>query len=390
MVADPRRDHSLRVPRPDLTVSLDIPNACNLCHNDREKGETPPWAAEQVRAWYGPRDEPPHFAHALAAGRRLEPEGRDALAAVTRRKENSAMVRASAILLLSRYGSGAAQAAAFDGLEDPEELVRAASVRALERLPHQALSRRVAPLLADPVRAVRTEAARLLSRVPPRLLSRADTTAFRRAIGEYMKAQEAVNDHPAAHLNMGIVLSNLGDQEKARQAYQTALRLEPDFVPARVNLAMLVYELGEKAEAERQYRKVIELAPQLADAYYSLGLLLGEDDSRLEETSELLTTAARLAPQNARIHYNAGLALQKLGRLEKAEEQLVAAYRLAPESADFLYALVDMYVRQERWAKATACAEALVRLHPGDPRWQRLLRQVTEKAGQDRPSKAEG
>ena len=32
MVVDPRRDHSFRIPRPDLTVKLDTPNACNGCH----------------------------------------------------------------------------------------------------------------------------------------------------------------------------------------------------------------------------------------------------------------------------------------------------------------------------------------------------------------------
>jgi tetratricopeptide (TPR) repeat protein len=33
MVVDPRRDHSMRVPRPDLSIALGIPNACNRCHN---------------------------------------------------------------------------------------------------------------------------------------------------------------------------------------------------------------------------------------------------------------------------------------------------------------------------------------------------------------------
>lgn len=48
MVVDPRRDHSLRVPRPDRSVALGIPNACNDCHRDR----TAEWAAALYRAWY--------------------------------------------------------------------------------------------------------------------------------------------------------------------------------------------------------------------------------------------------------------------------------------------------------------------------------------------------
>jgi hypothetical protein len=35
MVNDLRADHSMRVPRPDLTVSIGTPNACTGCHQDQ-------------------------------------------------------------------------------------------------------------------------------------------------------------------------------------------------------------------------------------------------------------------------------------------------------------------------------------------------------------------
>ena len=51
MVVDPRRDHSLRVPRPDLSAALGTPNACTGCHRDRPAQ----WAADRVKAWGGTR-----------------------------------------------------------------------------------------------------------------------------------------------------------------------------------------------------------------------------------------------------------------------------------------------------------------------------------------------
>jgi hypothetical protein len=48
MVIDPRHDHSMRIPRPDLSVKLGTPNACNKCHTDKK----PEWAAQAVQAWY--------------------------------------------------------------------------------------------------------------------------------------------------------------------------------------------------------------------------------------------------------------------------------------------------------------------------------------------------
>jgi hypothetical protein len=49
MVVDSRRDHSLRIPRPDLSVTLGTPNACNGCHSNRDAR----WAAARVAAWFG-------------------------------------------------------------------------------------------------------------------------------------------------------------------------------------------------------------------------------------------------------------------------------------------------------------------------------------------------
>ena len=44
MQIDLRRDHSLRVPRPDLSIALGTPNACNACHADRSAA----WAADAI------------------------------------------------------------------------------------------------------------------------------------------------------------------------------------------------------------------------------------------------------------------------------------------------------------------------------------------------------
>src|SRR4029434_7150769 len=49
MAIDQRHDHSLRVPRPDLSERFGTPNACNMCHADRK----PKWAADAVARWYG-------------------------------------------------------------------------------------------------------------------------------------------------------------------------------------------------------------------------------------------------------------------------------------------------------------------------------------------------
>ena len=71
MVVDGRRDHSFRVPRPDLSQTLGTPNACTDCHKNR----SPAWAAETVARWYGPaRRGGWHYAEALHAGQTARPD----------------------------------------------------------------------------------------------------------------------------------------------------------------------------------------------------------------------------------------------------------------------------------------------------------------------------
>ncbi len=459
MVVDPRRDHSLRNPRPDLTIDLGIPNACNVCHNDRSQGETPEWAQQQVRNWYGQRKGPKHFAYAIAAGRQQKPEGRRDLDVLTRRKDISPMVRASAIALLGRYPSEAGHAAVFRGLEDPEALVRAVAVQGFEPLhaadfrrlkqfrnikkelrsieqlddrseqlqrlealgmPREQLMRiaatndpleiapalresyrRLAPMLGDPLRAVRTEAARVLSHFPREAFTGKDRRAMDAALEEYITGLKSLRDQAGGHLRMAILHENLGEPDQAKQEYQTAIRLDPRFFQARTNLAMLCAAQGQRAEAVKHFREAIrserrllaeleqhaldatELTLTLADTHYSLGLLLAEHKDRLEEATKELAEAVRLAPSNARMHYNYGVALQQLGKADQAEQLYRAAYKLAPGVPDYLSALVSLYTQQKRWGRALKCAEELVRRQPDDPQMRALLEYVKREAGKN-------
>ena len=434
MVVDPRLDHSIRVPRPDLTVALGIPNACTGCHHDPAKGENAQWAAAKVEEWYGPRKDPPHYAYAIDAARKRKPEALELLLDVVRRKDTRPIIRASAVAFLGNYPGWASESAVRDALEDSEPLVRVAAVRSIELLfpvrghstPEQALAdpnrRRLqeilTPLLGDPIRAVRMEAARVLTVVPDEERNPEEQKAFERALEEYLAGQAFLADQPAAHLNMAVVYANRNQPDKAEHAYRHALRLDPGFVPAGINLAMLLDEQGRAAEAEAQFRTVIEelkqqlaaarrqadlldqagrgrdalkskerpidrmieqLRQQTADCHFSLGLLLAERQDRLADAASELAAAARLAPENPRIHYNLGLACQNLGQHAQAEKALQAARQLAPAVPDYHRALAIFYAQQHRWDEAIDAAEQLLALDPSDRSAQALLTHLLQE-----------
>jgi predicted CXXCH cytochrome family protein len=375
MVLDPRRDHSFRVPRPDLTVRLGTPDVCTGCHATRPAG----WAAAVVARWRGPdRPLPPHYAEALAAGRARAPDAATGLSAVARDAGQPAIVRATALDLLRGYGP-AGRPALVAGTTDPDALVRLAAVGALDGLPPEERLAPAGPLLGDARRAVRIEAARVLAAVPRERLDAGQRAALETALAEFRAAQVALGDLPGSHLNLAVVHEARGEPEAAEGAYQTALRLDPTFVPARINLARLLDAAGRTADAEQVLRVGIGATPDDADLHVSLGLLLGQT-GRLAEAAGALAEAARLRPESGRIRYNLGLALEQLGRRRPAEAALLAAHRLDPAEPQYVYALALFFRRERDWPRALAYAEQLRDLVPGEAGPRELIERIRREA----------
>ena len=335
MGVDERRDHGFRVPRPDLSVALGTPNACTACHT----GETDEWAAGRAAEWW-PAPRLPHFAEVLAAAGRGDPAAESGLRTLAGDVNLPAIVRATALEHLPRYGPGALQSAA-SAAADGDPLVRAAAARALERVDPQRRIEALAPLLDDPIRAVRIEAARALTSLPRAALDTRQAQRLDAALAEVVDAEMASADLPGAQLNLGILRLRSGDPGQAERDYRRALELDPGFTPARFNLANLLNLLGRNAEAEMVLQEGIERAPGEGELHYSLGLVLAEE-GRFEPAAASLARATALIPDRPRVRYNLGLVLQRLGRMDEAEAALLEANTLNPRDPDVLAALAQL------------------------------------------------
>jgi len=366
-----RPDHSLRVPRPDLSVKIGTPNACTGCHNDKPAQ----WAADQVARWYGPkRRQETHFGEAFAAARAGRPEAGESLARIVVDAAQPAIVRASALAALRADGlSGTAERIEATRDADPE--VRAAAADSFDALSAAQRSYALAPLLGDPVRAVRIAAARGLSSVPREQIDAARRPAFDAALSEFVAAQNVSLDMPGAQLNLAVVYQNTGRFDLAEQHYLQALKIDPDFTPARSNLAQLYGGAARRADAERVLKEGLQRQPAIGELQYSLGLVLAED-KRIEEAAAALAKAAKLLPERARVHYNLGLALQQLGRRQPAEAALLQAQRLDPRDPALCYALAIFYAQGGQLAQALPWAEKLLALDPANVEGRQLLAQL--------------
>jgi tetratricopeptide (TPR) repeat protein len=379
MQVQARPDHAIRIPRPDLSVRLGTPNACNQCH----AGRSAQWAADRIAQWYGPRRrQEAHFGAVFAAARRGDADAAPALARLVADPQQPAVVRATALDALGAYPEGGIDVR-IAASRDPEPQVRAAAADSFAAVPASQYLDALMPLLQDPVRAVRIAAAHALSAVPREQLVADWRPAFDAALAEYVAAQEISLDMPGAHLNLAVVYQNTGKVDLAEQQYLAALRLDPDFTPARVDLAALYNARHRNADAERVLLDGLRRNPGVGEMQYSLGLLLAEDQ-RLAEAAAALARAAKLLPHRARVHYNLGLTLQHLGRRKVAEAALLKAQSVEPRDAQIVYALVVFYAQGQQRDQALRWATALQALLPDDARVQELLARLRAGKAQRR------
>jgi predicted CXXCH cytochrome family protein len=376
MVVDARRDHAVRVPRPDLSDALGTPDACTRCHTERK----PHWAAEAMDRWYGKGWRArPQTGSTLHAGATQGVSALPSLMALAEDPALAPIVRATALTLAQPHLGPQAMPALRKLLGHTDPLLRASAVGSLEPFDAPTRVAAAAPLLADPVRGVRVEAARVLADVPDDQIP-ADRRATReKALKEYVDSLTEDADWPSSNVNLGNLRLRQGRVDEAITAYRRALALDPLFPGGYLNLADAWRQAGRDADGERALRDGIARMPRNADFHHALGLLqvrMGDKPAALLS----LAQAARLAPDNARYAYVHAIALNSMGKRAEALALLGGAQVRHPDDVDILNALVSINAESGNPKAALGYARKLSALLPGDPSVQRMLADLQARA----------
>jgi len=376
---DFRRDHSFRVPRPDLSARHGVPNTCNEsgCHDDQSAA----WSAKAVKEWYGP-NRVPHFSDALAFGRTREPEAIPGLINLANDKLQPGIARSTALMYLGETVDPQAYQAIAAMLNDTDPLVRYTSARSLDQLPPQDKAQLLPKLLIDDVRSVRIAALGSLVGVPKNLMSNLEQANYDNVFQEYWTGLQLRSDFPGGQMEIAQYHEKTGNPSLAEQAYVRAIELDSYYNPARMNLASLYYGQGRYKEAEVLFKKVIELEPSFGQVYYSLGLLYAEQNKMLEAV-DYLKEATEKIDYNDRVPYNYGLVLQQLGKRADAELAFKKGLMINPNSVSNLYALGYLYFEQNRLDEASPILQKLITLDPNNQQYQQLYNGVRQALGQN-------
>ena len=411
MDVDPRRDHSLRVPRPDLSIKLGTPNACSGCHLEKanvnveqrqklgayenwlfvsrggdatvrkELARVDRWCQEKIELWYGERtliEQGVEPALLLAKSWRGDPRTVGALSQMALDSRVSSIWRTSAIDELRAFEDKKIQNVMRQLLSDRDPRVRNAAVEAYGGFANDLASlRRVVSTLSerleDPVRAVRLSAVGQLAYFPADALNGQQRQMVGQRVKQVFDVSPATTSPSIIEMNRGIHLERMAVDprglRRAADAYRSSIRLAPESVGPRSNLAGTLEALAdsifqrESKEADRLRVEVKELRQQeLA--------LLDRDVGKLPPT-----VAPRL---RAALWHRYGLALYLDGQIQESRKVLENAVSIAPNQPQILFILGKLYQEYRELDRAQKVAFRLIRLRPENRMYRAFLREVEE------------
>lgn len=433
MAVDPRRDHSLRIPRPALSVELGTPNACTGCHLEvdgsrqrlpeakraqlgqyadwlRAKGDDEEirselermdrWSLTAARKWWGDKGEDAkHYAHALHAAQTRNPDAERRLTSLAENRQAPAIVRATALERLARIPTPDSLRVAEKLLDSSDSQIQLAALGRLETEldaiesqldpsagiaaaanAYRNVVRQLNKQIAAQRRAVRVAAARMLVRVPEpvrqELLDGVDRDRLEQAVDEFLAGLQVNSDRAGSHLGAAMVHEARGDYAAAVESYETAIRVEPRATGPRGNLAALYDRL---AEAARRRIETVELRGDRASAeQVRKELVRCEAEARRLRAEELvwLERDAKLGPRIAAAQYRYAMSLYIHGRESEAEETLRKTTEIDPSWEQAWLALGLLYEKQQKFADALRCIERLRQLNAQDPTYAELERRL--------------
>jgi tetratricopeptide (TPR) repeat protein len=370
-----RSDHSMLPPVPAATRAYKSPNACNICHTDKDAA----WADGKVREWR-PRDyQAPllYRAGLIDEARKRDWSRQEEMFRYIVGKDRDEVFAASLIRMIPASSAPEAVQALIDAAADRSPLVRAAAIDWLALSSSQQGLQTIITATGDTSRLVRIRAAAALSAYSGLIAGSEYGEKIRKAGQEHLASLSAWPDHWTSHYNLGNYYLNRGELKEAVASYDQALRIEPRSVQTMVNASIAQARMGDGARAEALLRKALETAPDNAAAHFNMGLLEAErNESQKAESS--LKAALKYDPNMAQAAYNICVLISR-DRIGEAVGFCRDACRLRPDDPKYAYTLAYYLHQKGEISEAVAILDALLERHPGYQDAQALHREISAR-----------
>lgn len=370
-----RSDHSMLPPAPTATIAYKSPNACNICHNDKDAE----WADKYVRQWRTRDYQAPLLKRAalIDGARRRDWSKLPEMLAYIQSMDRDEVFSTSLIRLMRASTDERITPVLLTAMKDPSPLVRAAAAEAISLRPSRESVQVLLDATGDEYRLVRTRAAAGLAGYPTDRLSSEVKARVEEANKEYLAFIMARPDQWTSHYNMGNYQLSRGETKKAVASYQAALKLEPQAVMAMVNSSIAYAQMGEKDKAERSLQEALKIAPDNAAANFNMGLVKAEKNEP-KQAEKYLKKAIKADPQMAQAAFNLCVITSK-DRINEAVTWCRKAAELRPQEPKYAYTLAFYLNQKGDRDEAITTLQAIIEKYPGYKDAEMLLKEISKK-----------
>jgi predicted CXXCH cytochrome family protein len=316
MGVDDRRDHSFKIPRPDVSQLFNTPNACTKCHENKSNQ----WASDTLKVWHG---EPKGISSSKQLLMKINSGQSISLAqhlSIIADEKLDVISRATAIQLLSYTVSSVNADALVPYLSHNEPLLRLSATSVANLLSPSQKITYVAPLLNDKYKAIRVSAARSLLSSD---VSKIDKELFDNAFSALILANNISSWRGEGIVNNGLLAIDLNNLKDAEQSFKKAIEIEPYFDAAYINLAEVYRSQQKPFLVNSVLAKGIKNNPNSASLHYSYGLYFVRQQ-KMDKAISLFNKARELMPDNPQYAYTYVLALDGIEQSKQALETLKA------------------------------------------------------------------
>ena len=212
--------------------------------------------------------------------------------------------------------------------------------------------------------------------------------------GEYTKAVESLRraaelkpDDYDVRFNLGLALSHQDRLDEATQELEIAKKLNPHAPEAPYQLSLIFRkkkELGKASKEMQAFSQAKEWSRRGEDAA-QLGAkgnaLLDQGDPR--GAAAAYREALKLTPDDARMHYNLSLALDRLGDVREEERELEQSVALDPNSVEARNQLGILYMADGKLAEAEREFKAALSTNPANAEAENNLGSLYVRLGKN-------
>ena len=369
-----RSDHSMLPPTPAATLVYKSPNACNLCHKDKDAE----WADKLVRQWRVRDYQAPVLKRAalIEAARKRDWTKLPEMLAYIIDPKHDEVFATSLIRLIPPSQDQKVLDTLLAAAKDQSPLVRGAAVQALGMTPTTEGIQALVEATGDEYRLVRVRAAAGIAAFPRMTTPTAYQAQLKKAELEYLASITARPDQWTSHYNLGNYQLSQGETKKAVASYQAALKLDPQAIMPMVNSSIAYAQMGENDKAERSLQKALKQAPDNAAANFNMGLLNAEKKD-LKAAERYLKKAIKADPQMAQAAYNLCVIIAK-DRISEAVTWCRKASDLRPQDPKYSYTLAFYLNQKGEKAGAIRILKPIVEKYPKYKEAEMLLKEISK------------